>query len=94
MTDRPKIVDDDCSEISVMLGGKELRAWFYADEADRREKMRAAWSFCDGFICATQEIGGDVPPLAGPATGHSTRSTPPGGAQRHDETAGGFSDEP
>lgn len=54
MTDRPKIVDDDHNCIQIMLGGRELQAWFYANETERKGKMRQAWSFCDGFLAARE----------------------------------------
>lgn len=47
---RPKIIDDDHSAISVMLDGEELQSWHYGDRAERREKMRHAHYFCDGFM--------------------------------------------
>lgn len=55
----PMIVDDDASMISVVFEDREVQAWFYADEPQRREKMRYAHYFCDGFICARNEIAPD-----------------------------------
>lgn len=59
--DRPKVVDDDRNTISVLLGEQELQSWFYGDEPDRREKMRHAWYFCDGFLAGqgARKISGD-----------------------------------
>lgn len=53
---RPKITDDDHCTISVTLGGKELQSWYYANDAERREKMRYAWYCCDGFLAALEVL--------------------------------------
>ena len=50
----PKVVDDDHSEIRVEHDGREVQAWYYQSEQERREKMRFAWYFCDGWIAARQ----------------------------------------
>ena len=34
--------------------GREVQAWYYQSEQERREKMRFAWYFCDGWIAARQ----------------------------------------
>lgn len=49
-TARPRVVDNDRGEITVTLDGKEIRGWWYADEAERRIKMLAAREFCEGWL--------------------------------------------
>lgn len=48
----PRVVDNDRDEITVTLGGKEIRGWSYETEADRRVKMLAAREFCEGWHAA------------------------------------------
>ncbi|MEP9376166.1 hypothetical protein ABLE91_05590 [Aquabacter sp. CN5-332] len=50
----PRVVDNDLDEITVMLGGEELRGWGYNSEAQRREKMTAAREFCEGWHAAAE----------------------------------------
>ena len=49
---RPKIYDDDVSGITVQVNHGVVQSWVYANEDDRREKMRQAHYFCDGYMCA------------------------------------------
>lgn len=51
---KPKIVDNDHNIIRIELDGNLLQQWFYLDEDERREKMRNAWYFCDGFLAAIE----------------------------------------
>ena len=44
----PKIIDDDAGEISAVLDGKEIRAWFYRSDVVRIQKMRQAHEFASG----------------------------------------------
>lgn len=44
-----RVVDNDRDEITVTLGGEELRGWSYANEAERRAKMRMAREFAEGW---------------------------------------------
>lgn len=50
MNATPRVIDNDRDEITVTLDGKEIRGWSYADEAERRVKMRAAREFCNGWL--------------------------------------------
>jgi hypothetical protein len=45
----PRVTDDDKGEITVTLEGKELRGWSYADDAERRMKMRMAREYVEGW---------------------------------------------
>lgn len=59
----PRVIDNDRDEITVTLGGKELRGWSYRDEAERRVKMLAAREFCEGWFQASERRAS--PPDAG-----------------------------
>jgi len=48
----PKIIDDDCATISISVDGEVAQSWVYSDDNDRRDKMRRAWSWCDGYCAA------------------------------------------
>jgi len=49
----PRVKDNDRDEITVTLGGKEIRGWSYENEAERREKIGKAREFVEGwFQCA------------------------------------------
>ena len=52
MVDRPKISDNDKETITVSVNGEPKMKWVYADDTDRLEKMRHAYYFCDGYLCA------------------------------------------
>lgn len=52
----PKIVDDDKGEISAMLYGKQLRGWFYKNDAERRLKMQMAHEFAEGWFVARERL--------------------------------------
>lgn len=45
----PRVADNDCGEITVTFGGKELRGWSYKDDAERRVKMTAAREYVEGW---------------------------------------------
>ncbi|MHB8272687.1 hypothetical protein [Bradyrhizobium sp.] len=46
---QPRVTDDDKSEITVSLDGKELRGWSYKDDAERRIKMLCAREYVEGY---------------------------------------------
>ena len=48
----PKIVDDDHATISISVDGEVTQSWVYSDDDDRRDKMRRAWCWCDGYCAA------------------------------------------
>ena len=50
---RPKIIDNGIETITVEVGESVKQSWVYSNEDDRRDKMRRAWSWCDGFACAS-----------------------------------------
>lgn len=53
--DNPRVIDDDDGEITVVLGGRELRGWSYADDAERRTKMLCAREYVEGWYdCAVK----------------------------------------
>lgn len=62
MNATPRVIDNDRDEITVTLDGKEIRGWSYADEAERRVKMRAAREFVEGWLQATER--GTAPEMA------------------------------
>jgi hypothetical protein len=45
----PRLIDDDKSEITVSLDGKELRGWSYKDDTERRAKMLCAREYVEGW---------------------------------------------
>jgi hypothetical protein len=45
----PRLTDNDDGEISVTIGGKEVRGWSYKDDAERRAKMFAAREYVEGW---------------------------------------------
>ena len=59
---RPKIIDNDRETIAVEVDGEVKQSWVYANSDDRADKMRRAWSWCDGYACASgaplQHLGG------------------------------------
>lgn len=46
---QPRVTDNDKGEISVTLGGKELRGWSYANDDERRTKMLCAREYIEGW---------------------------------------------
>lgn len=46
---QPRVIDFDDGEISVRLGGKELRGWSYKDDTERRSKMLCAREYVEGW---------------------------------------------
>lgn len=63
MNATPRVVDNDRDEITLTLDGKEIRGWSYADEAERRVKMRMAREFVEGWLQATEASAGAVKAL-------------------------------
>ena len=51
----PEIIDDDRSEIRAEYDGRQVQGWLYQNDAERREKMRHARSFCDGWLAAMEQ---------------------------------------
>lgn len=45
----PRLTDNDHGEISVTLGGQEIRGWSYSSDAERRTKMFAAREYVEGW---------------------------------------------
>jgi len=56
MNATPRVIDNDRDEITVTLDGKEIRGWSYADEAERRVKMRMAREFVEGWLQAREPL--------------------------------------
>ena len=48
-TASPRITDNDRDEITVTVGGRELRGYSYASDAERRAKMLAAREYVEGW---------------------------------------------
>lgn len=48
----PRVIDNDRDEIIVALEGKELRGWSYSSEYERRDKMRRAREYVEGWCDA------------------------------------------
>lgn len=63
MNATPRVIDNDRDEITLTLDGKEIRGWSYADEAERRVKMRMAREFVEGWLQATEASAGAVKAL-------------------------------
>lgn len=51
----PRVIDNDQDEITVSIGGKELRGWSYANDDERRQKMLQAREYVEGFGDAEQK---------------------------------------
>lgn len=51
----PKITDNDQGTISATVRGKEVRAWSYKDDAERRVKMQMAHEFAEGWFQAAEQ---------------------------------------
>ncbi len=45
----PRVTDNDKGEISVALGGRELRGWSYSNDTERRQKMIQAREYIEGW---------------------------------------------
>lgn len=50
----PRITDNDKDEITATIGGKEIRGWSYASNAERRQKMLMAREFVEGWYEAAE----------------------------------------
>jgi hypothetical protein len=50
----PRVIDNDKDEITVSLSGRELRGWRYLDDAERRQKMRQAREYVEGWCDASE----------------------------------------
>jgi len=46
---QPRVTDNDKGEITVSLNGRELRGWYYKDDAERRQKMVQAREYVEGW---------------------------------------------
>jgi len=53
---KPKIIDDDHSEIRVEVDEKVVQSWFYLNKAEHDMKMKFAWYFCDGFLAGREVL--------------------------------------
>lgn len=54
----PTITDNDRDEITASLNGRQLRGWSYANDDQRRAKMRLAREFVEGWLmCAKMNAG-------------------------------------
>lgn len=45
----PRVTDNDRDEITVTIGGRELRGYSYTSDAERRAKMLAAREYVEGW---------------------------------------------
>lgn len=52
--ENPRVTDNDRDEITVTLGGKELRGWSYSSDQERRIKMLCAREYVEGFCDGRQ----------------------------------------
>ena len=82
----PRVTDNDRDEITVTLDGKEIRGWSYADEAERRVKMRAAREFVEGWLQATEYAAAKTEPHIFDATSGDGESCAKCGANWRDTT--------
>lgn len=57
----PRVIDNDRDEIIVTLGGKELRGWSYSSEYERRDKMRRAREYVEGWCDALEHASVEHP---------------------------------
>lgn len=48
----PHIVDDDQAVITVWVECRAIRIWTYADDIARRQNMRLAREYCNGWCHA------------------------------------------
>ena len=46
---QPRVTDNDAGEITVVLDGRELRGWTYANDDQRRQKMLLAREYVEGW---------------------------------------------
>ena len=52
----PHITDDDHGVITATVCGKEVRAWSYANDDERRLKMRMAHEYAEGWFQARAAV--------------------------------------
>lgn len=52
---RPIISDNDKDEITATLNGREIRGWSYRSDAERRDRMKLAREYVEGFCDAVRE---------------------------------------
>lgn len=70
MFEAPKVVDNDLDEITAVDEyGVEVRGWSYANEAERRIKIRMAREFCEGWYQCRKKIMEHEPKETGDAWG-------------------------
>jgi hypothetical protein len=53
-TENPRVVDNDNDEITVTLGGREIRGWSYASDDERRQKVQQARDYVEGWCDALE----------------------------------------
>lgn len=46
---QPRVIDNETDEIQVFLDGKELRGWSYSTDDERRQKIRQAREYVEGW---------------------------------------------
>lgn len=57
----PRVTDDDGDTITVSLAGKEIRSWSYFNQDERREKMKLAREFVEGWFQASEHLANPDP---------------------------------
>ncbi len=57
----PRVIDNDRDEIIITMDDKELRGWSYSSEYERREKMRRAREYIEGWCDALDHAGVERP---------------------------------
>jgi hypothetical protein len=50
------VTDNDRNTISITLNGKELRAFYYYDESERRMKMLMAREYVEGWCDGSRAV--------------------------------------
>jgi hypothetical protein len=46
----PRIADNDRDTITATMNGEPVRSWFYLTDDERREKIRRAHEFAEGWL--------------------------------------------
>ena len=52
----PRLTDDDRDTITVTIDGEQLQSWHYRNEEERRQKMRWARWFVEGYYLCSQRL--------------------------------------
>lgn len=55
---RPIITDNDKDEITATLNGREIRGWSYRSDAERRDRMRMAREYVEGWCDGVRPLPG------------------------------------